>query len=224
MAKNEFKPFAIGAGANVTPQADWEEMPALFTGFQSGKASSAQVNKAIRQASFVASAVAQFISDTLSQDILDNGNSSDFINEFKQAIINGSLPAGVPVPWPAAIPPQGWLKCNGAIFSTAMYPLLAKAYPTGKLPDLRGEFIRGWDDGRGIDTGRVLLSSQAATSIQGSLESQDQTTIIPINNYDAIMTYNQHAVGGVQYSGYTLREEFSVRSRNVAFNYIVRGS
>ncbi len=29
-----------------------------------------------------------------------------------------------------------------------MYPKLAKAYPTNKLPDLRGEFIRGWDDGR----------------------------------------------------------------------------
>ncbi len=36
------------------------------------------------------------------------------------------------------------------------YVKLAKAYPTNKLPDLRGEFIRGWDDGRGIDAGRVF--------------------------------------------------------------------
>ncbi len=71
-----------------------------------------------------------------------------------------ALPVGVPVPWPSATPPTGWLKCNGAAFSAEEYPELAKAYPTNKLPDLRGEFIRGWDDGRGIDAGRVLLSIQ----------------------------------------------------------------
>ncbi|HCH7485012.1 TPA: phage tail protein, partial [Escherichia coli] len=58
-----------------------------------------------------------------------------------------ALPVGVPVPWPSATPPTGWLKCNGAAFSAEEYPELAKAYPTNKLPDLRGEFIRGWDDG-----------------------------------------------------------------------------
>ncbi|MHA0371845.1 phage tail protein, partial [Escherichia coli] len=71
-----------------------------------------------------------------------------------------ALPVGVPVPWPSATPPTGWLKCNGAAFSAEEYPELAKAYPTNKLPDLRGEFIRGWDDGRGVDTGRGILSAQ----------------------------------------------------------------
>ncbi|WP_250218014.1 phage tail-collar fiber domain-containing protein, partial [Escherichia coli] len=71
-----------------------------------------------------------------------------------------ALPVGVPVPWPSATPPTGWLKCNGAAFSAEEYPELAKVYPTNKLPDLRGEFIRGWDDGRGIDTGRSILSIQ----------------------------------------------------------------
>lgn len=67
-----------------------------------------------------------------------------------------ALPVGVPVPWPSATPPTGWLKCNGAAFSAEEYPELAKAYPTNKLPDLRGEFIRGWDDGRGVDSGQRL--------------------------------------------------------------------
>ena len=71
-----------------------------------------------------------------------------------------ALPVGVPVPWPSATPPTGWLKCNGAAFSAEEYPELAKAYPTNKLPDLRGEFIRGWDDGRGVDSSRGLLTSQ----------------------------------------------------------------
>ncbi|MHB9189833.1 phage tail protein [Escherichia coli] len=72
-----------------------------------------------------------------------------------------ALPVGVPVPWPSATPPTGWLKCNGAAFDKVKYPRLATAYPSGKLPDLRGEFIRGWDDGRGIDTERALLSIQS---------------------------------------------------------------
>ncbi|HAX4136149.1 TPA: phage tail protein [Escherichia coli] len=74
-----------------------------------------------------------------------------------------ALPVGVPVPWPSATLPTGWLKCNGAAFSSEMYPNLAKAYPTNKLPDLRGEFIRGWDDGRGVDAGRALLNWQPHT-------------------------------------------------------------
>ncbi|HFQ9305969.1 TPA: phage tail protein, partial [Escherichia coli] len=71
-----------------------------------------------------------------------------------------ALPVGAPVPWPSETPPTGWLKCNGAPFSAEEYPKLAKAYPENKLPDLRGEFIRGWDDGRGVDSGRTLLSAQ----------------------------------------------------------------
>ncbi|EPB4725214.1 phage tail protein, partial [Escherichia coli] len=71
-----------------------------------------------------------------------------------------ALPVGVPVPWPSATPPAGWLKCNGAPFTTSQYPKLATVYPSGVLPDLRGEFLRGWDDGRGIDVERAILSSQ----------------------------------------------------------------
>ncbi|NRH79949.1 tail fiber protein, partial [Salmonella enterica subsp. enterica serovar Typhi] len=43
-----------------------------------------------------------------------------------------ALPVGVPVPWPSATLPEGWLKCNGAAFSSEMYPKLAKAYPANK--------------------------------------------------------------------------------------------
>ncbi|AKJ43761.1 hypothetical protein QQ39_04890 [Pragia fontium] len=67
------------------------------------------------------------------------------------------------------MPPKGWLKCNGAAFTAAQYPKLAQAYPSLKLPDLRGEFIRGWDDGRGIDTGRALISYQSPTLIRTAI-------------------------------------------------------
>ncbi|NPJ50210.1 tail fiber protein, partial [Escherichia coli] len=53
-----------------------------------------------------------------------------------------------------ATPPAGWLKCDGRAFTKEQYPVLARVYPTLRLPDLRGEFIRGWDDGRKVDTFR----------------------------------------------------------------------
>jgi len=74
MAVNNFKPFATGNGANVTNQADYEALPALTSGFQAGKASSAQVNKALRQSSTIAAALAQFIADNGNVDVLDNGD------------------------------------------------------------------------------------------------------------------------------------------------------
>ncbi|MCL5500631.1 hypothetical protein M5Y49_18325 [Escherichia coli] len=85
MATNNFKPFATGAGANVTPQADYEALTALLTGFQSGKASSAQVNKAIRQATFVAAALAQYMTNKTGQDVLDNGDINAFITKMAAA-------------------------------------------------------------------------------------------------------------------------------------------
>ncbi|WP_419180714.1 phage tail protein, partial [Escherichia coli] len=98
-----------------------------------------------------------------------------------------ALPVGVPVPWPSATPPTGWLKCNGAAFSSEKYPNLAKVYPTNKLPDLRGEFIRGWDDGRGVDNGRALLSSQEATNFSQCAGNIGNGAGHAINFHDGIV-------------------------------------
>lgn len=85
MATNQFKTFATSAGANVTSQVDWEALPALLTGFQAGKASSAQVNKAIRQASFIAAALAQYTANKSGSDVLDDGNIAGFITKMSTA-------------------------------------------------------------------------------------------------------------------------------------------
>ena len=148
-----------------------------------------------------------------------------------------ALPVGVPVPWPSATPPTGWLKCNGAAFSAEEYPELAKAYPTNKLPDLRGEFIRGWDDGRGVDSGRALLSAQSDTlqNITGSF--WDMTTG-PNNNTVGAFTSStltpnlaSIATGGTykQANYYfdasrVARTSTETRARNIAFNFIVRAA
>ncbi|PHM73657.1 phage tail protein [Xenorhabdus kozodoii] len=73
---------------------------------------------------------------------------------------NLALPVGVPVPWPTETPPEGWLICNGDSFDTMRYPKLALAYPSGRLPDLRAEFIRGADAGRGLDPTINVLSAK----------------------------------------------------------------
>lgn len=90
MATNDFKPFATGSGANVLSQADYDALSARTTGFLSGKASSAQVNKALRQASTIAAVVAQFISDNSGDDTLDNGNLPTLLASLESALLKSS--------------------------------------------------------------------------------------------------------------------------------------
>ena len=80
----------------------------------------------------------------------------------KSGVWTPEQPVGIPQPWPSTTPPAGWLVCNGQTFNITAYPLLAKAYPSGKLPDLRGNYIRGLDQGRGYDdeSNRAVLSEQ----------------------------------------------------------------
>ncbi|RJT45650.1 gp53-like domain-containing protein [Rahnella woolbedingensis] len=90
MSTNNFKPFGVGVGANVTPQADYEALAALITGFQSGKANSAQVNKAIRQATVMASVIGQFIANYSGSDVLDNGDSATLLSNLITALKSNS--------------------------------------------------------------------------------------------------------------------------------------
>lgn len=157
-----------------------------------------------------------------------------------------ALPVGVPIPWPSATPPTGWLKCNGAAFTASQYPQLALAYPVMRLPDLRGEFLRGWDDRRGVDTGRALLSSQShaftdhrhALSLwTGSALSKSDTVAQKyspqaskgdggsmdesVNTGGALGFSNLTNEVASSYKTYASNE---TRPRNIAFNYIVRAA
>lgn len=85
MAKNDFKAFATDRNANVMSQEEWEAVPALLSGFTAGKASSAQVNKVIRQASFIAAALAQYTANKSGLDVLDDGDLNGFISKMGTA-------------------------------------------------------------------------------------------------------------------------------------------
>ncbi|MDP9515225.1 phage tail protein [Pseudomonas protegens] len=90
-----------------------------------------------------------------------------------------ALPVGAMVPFPKGTVPPGFLEVDGSVQSAATYPDLAAylgtTFNTGgegagnfRLPESRGEFLRGWDHGRGVDSGRAIGSWQ-----KGSISSRD---------------------------------------------------
>ncbi len=105
---------------------------------------------------------------TLLAEIGKKANTTDF-NALHDLFI------GIPIPYPLSTVPTGCLAMNGQRFDTRRYPKLAQKYPSGQLPDMRGEFIRGWDNGRGVDAGRGLLSVQgdAIRNITGKFKITD---------------------------------------------------
>ena len=90
--------------------------------------------------------------------------------DFVTARGNDFCPSGMIMIFSGDTAPAGWLKANGAAVSRTVYANLFAAigtrygagdgYSTFNLPDLRGEFARFWDDGRGVDAGRVLGTLQ----------------------------------------------------------------
>ncbi|WP_244866234.1 phage tail protein [Photorhabdus heterorhabditis] len=155
----------------------------------------------------------------------------------------GSLivPVGVPMPYPHRYTPVGYLTCNGQTFNKSLYPKLAEAYPAGRVPDLRGEFIRGWDDGRGVDPGRVCGTWQgdAIRNITGDVSFGGNYGFDAVTEATGVFlgkntmswrsntrrfdseTANTNLVFNASRAVPTANEN---RPRNIAFNYIVRAA
>lgn len=407
MAINNFKPFATAANANVMSQADWEALPALLSGFISGPAKSAQVNKAIRQASFIAAALAQYTANKSGLDVLDDGDVAGFIAKMSTAFgkdfqaldatltalaglatganklpyftgadtvaqtdltqigrdvigqttvanllsylgalatsggtITGNFhvdgetssggnistsasvlaayrlavgadvldPAayiddqgnlhsykwhnqnlfddvsrriigesalqagfsgadiskpylmhsngqsvflvtstlagigipmiGMPFYWPIDKMPNlifpelsgmSFAKMNGASFNASLFPNLAKVFPSLVLPDTRGEFIRVWDDGRGIDSQRDMLSTQADSlkshghRFIGTNGTAGGSSVLAIqNNASDILTYGINQPDSSTKIAIEATGGNETRPRNIAFSFIVR--
>nr|WP_081299381.1 prophage tail fiber N-terminal domain-containing protein [Gilliamella apicola] len=159
-----------------------------------------------------------------------------WIEQITTANVDNFLPVGIPQPWPTATPPAGWLKCNGWKFDKNKYPKLANAYPSGFLPEMRGETIRGWDDGRGVDPGRQILSWQgdAIRNIWGEISPISETFASEPTATGAFKYFEKHAghtptsvdrgsVGGVVFDASNIVPTANEnRVRSVAFLYIVK--
>lgn len=256
---NDFKAFATDANANVTSQEEWETLTALKKGFSSGKASSAQVSKALRQPSTMAAVLGQFIANA-ELDALDDGDVDGLVAKLATAIttnlrLGAGAPAiGIPFFWPSTAMPNTvidewsdmvFLKFNGATFSATTYPKLAKVIPSLTLTEARGEFPRIWDDGRGVDVGRALMSAQgdAMRSISGTVRlasnSYNQNTARQmtgafgwsdssagdVTNFSltAVSNTSNYKNGGFTFDSSTqVPTALENRPRNIAFNFLVR--
>ena len=145
----------------------------------------------------------------------------------------GAPAIGVPFFWPSAAMPNTvidcwssmvFLKFNGAKFSASDYPVLAKVFPSLVLPEARGDFIRIWDDGRGADGGRELLSWQEATNFSQFAGNIGGGAGHAINFHDGIAG-NQPGFSRFNFTSNSVGDGVNfvaVRPRNIAFNFLVR--
>ncbi|MBA8026177.1 tail fiber protein [Escherichia coli] len=166
----------------------------------------------------------------------------------------GAPAIGIPFFWPSTAMPNTvidewsdmvFLKFNGATFSATTYPKLAKVIPSLTLTEARGEFPRIWDDGRGVDVGRALMSAQgdAMRNISGTVQlasnSYNQNTVRKItgafgwidSSDDDVTNFSLTAVSNTsnyKNGGFTFDSSKQVptalenRPRNIAFNFLVR--
>jgi microcystin-dependent protein len=114
-------------------------------------------------------------------------------------------PAGTVIWTARSSAPTGYLKANGAAVSRSTYATLFSAigtiYGAGdgsttfNLPDLRGEFIRGWDDGRGVDSGRAMGSNQAFST------SASDLSVSPSSHSHSYSDETNSGTGGGQGGG-----------------------
>ena len=135
---------------------------------------------------------------------------------YVDSIVGASILPGQIVMWGTSTPPAGWLECNGQ--STAGYPNLTALFGTN-LPDLRGEFVRGWSNNRTtVDYPRNILSTQGQ-DIQPHTHSYTLTGSIMLP-----------AAGGLGSSPAPLQSSSTTgstgtvetRPRNVALMFIVK--
>ncbi len=177
MPTNQYLAFGIGGGANVISPSAYQALATtvIANGFQPGIALSEQVNAVLKQTTVGVAGLAKFAVDWGTLNMMDDGSVINFAAGIKSAIDRiiaaaTTLPGAV-VAYAMTSPPTGWLECDGSAVNRGSYAALFAAigttYGAGdgsstfNLPDLRGEFVRGWDHGRGVDSGRTIGTTQA---------------------------------------------------------------
>jgi microcystin-dependent protein len=160
-----------------------------------------------------------------------NGNW-DKIDSSMKNIANRTCPTGSIIMYGAATAPAGWLECNGDAVSrttySALFSVIGTTYGSGdgtttfNLPDLRGEFIRGWDHGRGVDKNRIFGSTQE-DEIKSHNHSLRYTDYWQAGGSGSAPSY-QSNVSEYRISTNTIQNTggTETRPRNVALIYIIK--
>lgn len=171
-------------------------------------------------------------------DTVDGLHASDFALMLAG---NNTSPIGTVILTAANAPDPGWLECDGSAISRIIYPDLfnkiGTTYGIGdgsstfNLPDLRGEFVRGWDHGRSIDPGRTLGSEQL-----DAFQGHRHAPLTPATTYYGVNGGNGKAAGTGSNDGFTSttgdpitdgingtpRKANETRPRNVALMYVIK--
>ena len=134
--------------------------------------------------------------------------------------------AGMVAAFAMSVAPAGWLECDGAAVSRVAYAALFAAigtvYGAGdgattfKLPDLRGEFLRGWDHGRGVDAGRAIASAQGSQNLAHVHQVSEATFALGVASGSA-----QYYPTGTSVVSSTSSGGNEARPRNVALMYCI---
>ncbi|MHA3737875.1 phage tail-collar fiber domain-containing protein [Pseudomonas sp. Eth.TT006] len=150
-----------------------------------------------------------------------------------------ALPVGATVAFPLDKVAPGFLELDGSVKSIAVYPDLAAFLGTAfnkgdegagnfRLPDSRGEFLRGWDHGRGVDAGRAVGSYQAGTKVQGDdgigptvqgIANVAQIDADSAPNFSADINYTSQGMLSGNYGAAYWR---TVRPRNLAVMWCIK--
>ena len=139
--------------------------------------------------------------------------------------------------YPANNVPEGYLECNGAPILRSEFPelfeVLGTLYGAGdgvntfNLPDLRGEFIRGFDNGRGVDTNRPLGSEQSDSFSEHNHLTTQTDQIGDLPNYEYGLEGNiRGAISASLFNGLGAVTSSvggsETRPRNIAMMYIIK--
>jgi hypothetical protein len=160
-------------------------------------------------------------------DVPDKVQGRTNLDVFSKSETRQMAPPGLVAYFARNTAPTGWLKANGAAVSRTAYADLFAAigtmfgagdgFNTFNLPDLRAEFIRGWDDGRGVDSARAFGGQQAATIISDFVGSSSGLDLqLGIQNYDSLQVDGKWVRYRGTASPFTGSNKLSVRPRNVA--------
>jgi microcystin-dependent protein len=132
--------------------------------------------------------------------------------------------------WATDTPPTGYLECDGSAVSRTTYAALFSAIGTTfgsgdgsttfNLPDIRGQFVRGWDDGAGIDTGRTFGSTQAPTGI-ASANTASNSNGAQVNTDGAAVTGGGYSIwNGSPFTSSS--SYFTTRPTNIALMFCIK--
>ena len=193
-------------------------------------------------------------SDGNANDVLQSDGSGNLsFTALPQAVPTGSVHLMA-----STTDPSGYLKCNGAAVSRTTYADLfaeiGTAFGAGdgsstfNVPDLRGEFVRGWDDSRGVDSGRNFATAQSSQNKQHNHSASATSTVSDPGHNHVYIDQQAHNEGyrpwkagdndcgqrnkntSSQFTGISVSTSVSVandggseaRPRNIAMMYIIK--